>query len=323
MLVSAIIPAYNRKETICRAVDSVFAQTYPSIEVIVVDDGSIDGTAEQLAKYGSAVHVIRQKNSGPSAARNAGIRASRGEIIAFLDSDDYWVPNKIERQARLLGKAMLFGVDCCICNAQMNYAGGFSTTSFRIAELGSPISEGLWHNPTEVLLTRFLFFNQAVAVTRKCLNQVGLFNENYRLLEDYDLALRLSVARRWAFIQDPLVVWHGGATNSLSGNAKRIEVAERALQIISSAKPELAKSTEFGTRYSRLLRDQEGLLRRQIRAAKLSENTGIMGRVVSSLINTRVRIEKRLRRLSASYPRMETGGIDMGTPSSGKRSQQA
>ncbi len=101
MLVSVIIPTYNRVKTIERAVNSVLAQTWTEQEVIVVDDGSTDQTGEILKVYGDKIRVIRQQNGGVSAARNAGIKAATGEIISFLDSDDEWLPSKTERQGEI------------------------------------------------------------------------------------------------------------------------------------------------------------------------------------------------------------------------------
>src|SRR3954470_765888 len=103
MNVSAIIPTFNRRQYIQRAIDSVLAQTLPVDEIIVIDDGSTDGTAEAVeAWYGSRIRVIRQENSGVSGARRRGIQEARGEWIAFLDSDDEWIP---ERTAQLLHAA--------------------------------------------------------------------------------------------------------------------------------------------------------------------------------------------------------------------------
>ena len=100
---TVVIPAYNAAATIAVALDSVFAQTVPARQVIVVDDGSADGErlAEVLAGYGGKVRLLRQANAGPAAARNAGARACDGEWIAFLDADDSWLPHKLERQLEL------------------------------------------------------------------------------------------------------------------------------------------------------------------------------------------------------------------------------
>ena len=101
--VSVIIPVYNGERFIRRALDSVFKQTYPLHQVIVIDDGSQDSTREIVAdEYGGLVTLIRQQNGGPSKARNAGLQASTGELIAFLDADDWWKPEKIASQVRVL-----------------------------------------------------------------------------------------------------------------------------------------------------------------------------------------------------------------------------
>src|SRR6478735_1141484 len=99
--VSIIIPTFNRVTKVVNAIDSVLNQVYPTEarEVIVVDDGSSDGTGDVLARrYGSRIRLLRQSNSGPSAARNTGIDVAQHELLAFLDSDDRWLPNKLAEQ---------------------------------------------------------------------------------------------------------------------------------------------------------------------------------------------------------------------------------
>jgi len=100
--ISVVIPAYNAAGTIGRALDSVIAQTHPAREILVVDDGSTDRTAQVVSEYGGRVEYLYQDNAGPGAARNAGIRAAHGEWIAFLDADDEWLPHRLALQAELL-----------------------------------------------------------------------------------------------------------------------------------------------------------------------------------------------------------------------------
>ncbi len=100
--VSVIIPAYNASATVCTAVDSALGQTFTNHEVIVVDDGSTDATRSRLDGYGSRIRYVYQQNQERSAARNNGIRHARGDLLAFLDADDYWAPHKLEKQVTLL-----------------------------------------------------------------------------------------------------------------------------------------------------------------------------------------------------------------------------
>ena len=102
-LVSVIIPTYNRAKTVRNAIDSVLQQTYKNIEIIVIDDGSSDNTAQVLESYRNKVQIIQQENAGPSVARNRGIEIANGDIFCFLDSDDLWLPTKIERQVNFRG----------------------------------------------------------------------------------------------------------------------------------------------------------------------------------------------------------------------------
>lgn len=214
-LVSVVIPTFNRQRIIGAAVQSALGQTYPRMEIIVVDDGSTDETEAVLRSFGDAIRVIHQENAGPSAARNRGVEWARGEIIAFLDSDDAWHPTKLARQVAVM-ESLSAEVPCCLCSIQLPHAPYGRDSSFAVSFLSPELEEGVWHNPTEILLTRVILFNQAVAVRKKALEKAGPFDPNMRLLEDYDLALRLSTLGPWGFIRTPLVTYGTSEGNSLT-----------------------------------------------------------------------------------------------------------
>jgi glycosyltransferase involved in cell wall biosynthesis len=232
MLVSAIIPTYNRAHTIRRTVDSVLAQTWKEMEIIVVDDGSTDETNEILKPYGDKIRLIRQPNGGPSAARNTGIKAASGEIISFLDSDDEWMPAKTERQVKLLQRTESSGVVCCVSNARMRFSSR-TTTSFESALLKPEHQEGIWSNPALVLIDRFLLFNQVVSVRREAFSKSGVFREDlpFGLNDDYDLSLRLSLVGPWAFIAEELTEWHEHVGN-ISRTHRKLEICTHTLRIL-------------------------------------------------------------------------------------------
>ena len=300
MLVSAIIPTYNRAGTIERAVNSVLAQTWKPIEVIVVDDGSKDQTVEVLAKYGDKIRVIRQANAGPSAARNAGIKAARGEIITFLDSDDAWLPEKTERQVKLLERTESAGVKCCICNTRMEFASG-TTTSFAAADLNPGMPEGIWTNPAAVLTTRFLLFNQVVAVRRKVLDEAGYFRTDLRLNEDYDIGLRIALMGPWAFITEPLMVWYASQEMSLSRDAS---VADRGLTVYDILK-DLGHSPRWGPLFPKTeLKRRLRTLRQDALAFRLSSQSSALARLSGKFLLLYLRGRKGLYHRGPFFPRM-------------------
>ena len=196
-LVSVIIPTYNRARQVCNAIDSVLAQAYRPIEIIVVDDGSIDDTSSAVAGYGDAVRYLRQENGGPSHARNTGIASARGEVIAFLDSDDLWYPEKLARQVEVLrGDPRIGAVDCSFFLLDR---GG--STVFPV--IRGPECEG---NALEVMLLRGRCTSSTILIRTSCLREVGPFNEHLRGAEDWDLWLRLARRYRMAWISTPLTI---------------------------------------------------------------------------------------------------------------------
>ena len=198
-LVSVVMPAYNVDWCIGRAVDSVLAQDYPARELIVVNDGSIDDTRAVLEAYGDKITLIDQQNRGMSAARNVAIRSARGTYIAFLDADDWWLPQKLSRQVELMESRPEIG---------------FCSTAARVED-GDGNLLNLWrchHGNIEMLATLFAE-NAAIAggcsavMARKhLLERVGLFDESLRGFEDPDLWMRLAAVSGYQCIDEPLAV---------------------------------------------------------------------------------------------------------------------
>jgi len=199
-LVSVIIPTYNRWPMVCESIDSALAQDYPALEVIVVDDGSTDGTDEKLAeRYGDRVRYIWQENQRQAAARNTGIEAASGDLIAFLDSDDLWLPGKLQAQVRSLQAAPEAGFSYTIClnaDARGNPTNGAYGDS-ALGHSGDLFETMLHHEP--VILP-------SMVVWRPCLIDVGMFDEEQTDCEDTELILRLALAHRAKFVNEPFVL---------------------------------------------------------------------------------------------------------------------
>lgn len=306
-LVSAIIPTYNRAHIICEAVESALQQTYSNIEVIVVDDGSEDDTLSLLKQYGDRIRVVAQANAGPAAARNRGIAVSRGELIAFLDSDDIWLPDKMERQVALLQRAGS-SVPCCLCNILMKWNSG-DRASFDIAWLKPSAEEGVWLNVDEVLATRSVLFNQGIVIRREVLEKIGGFDESIRYLEDVEFPLRLSLEGPWAFIKTPLVVWRESMTNSVYKNSLREELCTSKC-MVEVFEGHLARVEKAG-RQPRLRKYVIGELkraRRHLWAAELAQSSS-WGSALAASIGTVERYRSALFRRSPWFPKMEVAPV--------------
>lgn len=205
-IVSIVLPTYNRHRLVCRAVDSVLDQSYRAFELIVVDDGSTDATADRLTGYGDRITVIKQANRGVSAARNAGIQAASGEFIALLDSDDVWLPQKLERQ---------------IAFFRANPKAEICQTEEIWIRNGVRVNPGKRHKKHsgmifEKTLPLCLVSPSAVMLRKSLFDEVGLFDESLPACEDYDLWLRISWRYPVHLIDAPLIIKHGGHTDQLS-----------------------------------------------------------------------------------------------------------
>lgn len=189
-LVSVVIPTYNYGRYICETVASALGQTCSPIEVIVVDDGSTDDTRERLAAYGDRVRYIHQQNRGLSAARNTGIRAAEGHYIALLDSDDLWLPDKLERQMTLA--------------VQQPDTGLIATERYAIDETGRRLDyvaeccsrDGFRELTMRDLLEYPAFSPSSILARRDCLLTVGGFNESLTAVEDMEMWVRMAARFR-------------------------------------------------------------------------------------------------------------------------------
>lgn len=210
-LVSAVIPTFQRTLQTMAAVESVLSQTYPNVEVIVVDDGSKDGSAkvierfvQQKADAGHRVSFLSQPNQGASVARNTGIARAQGIYIGFLDSDDTWLPEKLEWQL----KAMALAKDprcACVTDAQLIDASGLGRSSF--ASQGRSIRQtiSIEHDATKSLARSFCFWISSLLVRADTIRQIGGFNPKISFVEDRDILFRLSLVAPIACVNQVLV----------------------------------------------------------------------------------------------------------------------
>jgi glycosyltransferase involved in cell wall biosynthesis len=204
--ISVVIPSFNRWHTLPRAVRSVLAQTRAPHEVIVVDDGSTDGTADAIATDFPAVTLLRQENRGVAAARNLGVDRARGEWIAFLDSDDEWGPRKLERQLAALA-------------AQPGYA--ICHTEEIWIRNGRRVNPRDRHRKSggyifQKCLPLCVISPSSVMIRRSLLIEAGGFDQSFPVCEDYDLWLRLCSRHPVLFVDEPLTVKYGGHDDQLS-----------------------------------------------------------------------------------------------------------
>ena len=210
--ISVVIPTFNRAKQAQDALKSVLAQTYSDFEVIVVDDGSTDETSEVIPKLissaarGKRVRYFFQPNQGQSAARNKGIEEAGGEWIAFLDSDDVWLPEKLEWQVRAIEQ---FKHMCCACitDARLVDNVGLDKTAFR--ESGKQYQEMLGMESEAIanlVRCRDPFWVSTLLVRTDVVKQIGWFDPRLRYAEDHDFLFRLSLMTPFCYVNKPLCV---------------------------------------------------------------------------------------------------------------------
>jgi len=206
--VSIVIPVYNGRRYLAEAIDSVLAQTYPHVEVVVVNDGSTDNSAEIIASYGNRIVVVEQENQGVGAARNAGMQRATGQFIALLDQDDWWRPEKLEKQvAQMIADDRLV----LLHTGAAHYDD--ATAGYREPLDPEATPERLTGPCYDRLLLDNQIYNSSVMVRASALAQVGLCDPEIRgnTVQDYDLWLRLARAGHFGFLDEELIVFrvHG------------------------------------------------------------------------------------------------------------------
>jgi glycosyltransferase involved in cell wall biosynthesis len=226
-LVSVVIPTYNYHQFVVEAVESVLAQTYQPLEIIVVDDGSTDGTRAELERFEGRIRYLFQENRGLPAARNRGIRAAEGEYVALLDADDLWAPTKIAKQVAVLERSPQVGLVFCGLT-RVDVASGQSTIRHCPPDLRGDVRRQL--------LQRNCVTGSASAalVRRACFDKVGLFDETLRSAEDWEMWIRISRHFHFDYVQEPLIILrnHGGnmRTRIERMHEYQMKVIQRAFQ---------------------------------------------------------------------------------------------
>jgi glycosyltransferase involved in cell wall biosynthesis len=203
--ISVIIPTFNRAHTLKRAIDSVLCQTYAPHEIIVIDDGSTDNTSELLTHYQN-LKVIKTENQGVSLARNLGIQAASGEWIAFLDSDDEWLPFKLQKQVAMIEDRPHLKL---IHSDEMWIRKDVRVNPHKKHQKGG----GDQYLPS---LLMCMISPSATIMQRETLFELGLFDESYPCCEDYDLWLKFTSLYPVGFINEMLIKKYGGHPDQLS-----------------------------------------------------------------------------------------------------------
>jgi glycosyltransferase involved in cell wall biosynthesis len=209
-LISVVIPTYNRSSLIGKSIESVFSQDYPNLEVIVVDDGSTDDTQQviEVLKNPKLRYFRHEQNRGAPAARNTGLHQARGEYIAFLDSDDAWIPGKLSKQMEVMLRSD--GDVALVYGGMRKIDDEGNTTGYK-----KPRKRG---NIYQSLLKDNIIGSTSIPLLKtKVVKETGGFDEELRSRQDYDLWLRIAKLYKVDFVPEPLVLYRVHR-NRISGN---------------------------------------------------------------------------------------------------------
>jgi len=221
-LVSVIMPTYNRENYLRLAIDSVLSQTYSCLELHIIDDGSTDGTRALVGSYtDERIKYVYQENRGQSVARNHGIKNARGELICFLDSDNLWKLDKLEKQV----SQMAADPECDILYGENEII----DESGQVRVAGNPVPRYSGNVMPQLLQNNFINFN-TVMIRSRCFQEMGGLNENTRAGEDYELFLKFSTRYQFRYIPDILASYRI-MDNRISSDYEKVFEANRTILI--------------------------------------------------------------------------------------------
>lgn len=263
-LVSVVLPFYDNHETVREAVESVLNQTWTDLELVAIDDGSPDGSAEIVAEFAGSddrVTLVRQANAGAAAARNVGLRAAQGRFCARIDADDLWLPTKLERQMPLLDDHTVVFSDAWAEQNGRRYPYG------RI--LRRPRGKYPRGDVFEELLRQCFIPALTAVAPLELVRKLGGFDERFRIVDDWDLWLRLAIAGAgFDYVPEPLAVYRV-RPGSLSSDV--VQMHEENVQVLA-------------LQLQRVPPAKRGLVRRRVRAARAQLEASLRKRAWRSVL---------------------------------------
>lgn len=212
-LISVIMPCYNAERFVAAAVDSVLTQTHPNVELIVIDDGSTDGSLDILRKYGQRLRLLTQANQGPYPARNLGLRDAAGELVAFLDADDWWSPDCLAK----LYQGLVIHPECALAYCGWQHVGAANRSNDPFVPRDYEVPEKL----EQLLRGGSPWPIHAALVRRSAIEQIGGFREDLSTSLDYELWLRLAAANPVILVPEVLAFYRFHGEGQISSRPYR------------------------------------------------------------------------------------------------------
>lgn len=264
-LFSVVIPTYNRAHRILRAVESVLSQTFKDFEIWVIDDGSVDDTEAVLRPFEGRLNYWHQRNGGVANARNTGIEKSRGAYIAFLDSDDWWYPRKLEVVARAIEENPSAGL----------FYSKFDVSDHTCRKLWTPHIRGVSGHAYKALLVKDFVATSTAVVRKDCFDQAGMFDTALSGCEDWDMWIRIARFFPIQFIPEILVAYERLSPDSLGVTTPWVtaaeEVVNKAIYADDQLEPVVKRQMYFSLAFFKGLvhlgRREDALARKGFRTA--------------------------------------------------------